>query len=117
MTFRFTATEQNNRNFTAKGIFLEARLQTATAEEAREVAAMFPKSVKARGGHVTGINTDYGIVTVQANLVPNGATGEVNETAVKRWAAFKKHAARLGFELAYHAPYLNSIDHDAAVAL
>ena len=85
-------------------------------ELAKEIAAMFPKSVKM---YATKLATytpgDYsdrftvGLVNMEATLVANGVNGGKNEAGIKRVRSFMKNAEKLGFKTEYKMPYTNSL--------
>ena len=77
-----------------------AHLDVETVEEAKAIAARFPKSRKVRGTSCGGLRdgkyTTWGYVVLKTQLSPDGTTGTANETGIKRWFAFKKDCERLG---------------------
>ncbi len=72
-------------------VWFLARL--ATADEATALAASFPRSVRARAVGAT--------VRLEIALRANGANGGVNETGLRRYATFRRVAAKLGPEVVY----------------
>lgn len=96
----------------------EMRRLFATVEEAREFAALLPKSSKARAHESRtyvrnadgSIGPDFSLwsVWVGGGLAANGTTGTANETAVKRYRATVKALAKLGVEVDYRTSADNS---------
>jgi hypothetical protein len=80
-----------------------AHLDVETVEEAKAIAARFPKSRKVRGTSCGGLRdgkyTTWGYVALHTHLYPDGTTGEKNETGIKRWFAFKRDCERLGIAI------------------
>lgn len=92
-----------------------ASMIVETVEEARALAASFPKSTKVRGGSLSTRTRDgepvvVGYVKFNANLVANGVNGGVNETGMKRYRSFRKHVAALGHPIEWGTRYSNGID-------
>jgi hypothetical protein len=143
-----TAQTQTPITFTATEHSIDAFVAYRTREEADEVAALFPKSTKVRvvgcstyvsywstrsdpplllrGGydHLAPEGAKPGDeftvyqVRIQVNLYSTGVTGDVNEGGLKRWASFKRAAAKHGLALAYNADaYTNSLSAEQAAAL
>jgi len=77
-------------------------IDTATVEEAREVAALFPKSVNARAKGLWGSAEHKGTVTMVAKLAADGANGGVNETGLRRARRFVKVCQDHGIQLDRH---------------
>jgi hypothetical protein len=81
------------------------RMVTETVEQAREIAASFPKSLKVRATTLstwTGSWDDgtyepktYGYVTSTIELLPTGANKGLNETGIKRYWSLKRFAAKM----------------------
>jgi hypothetical protein len=108
-TFRVTASEWA----------IEATLEVDTPEEAREIAARFPKSTKVRGQTlhtyihdedgqpVPGANGDtyqtvyHGWVSFHAKIKADDVNGGRNETGIRRYRSFSKAAEKLGFIVEY----------------
>ena len=91
VTFRVETTES--------WIKTTAELPTSTREEAQAVAAMFPKSVKMIASSISfgDGRADVNTVSFCVYTTANKTTVEVNETGMKRYNAFVKAAAKLGF--------------------
>ena len=120
MKFKVSAWESDDH--TIEGV--EFTADVATAEEAREIAASFPKYLKVYGGKISGSplkedgTTDYmkslewGYVSMKAFLTSDGVNKGANETGMKR---VKKFASMVKCE--YHAPYGNSVSKARVEAL
>lgn len=108
----------------------KARVIVPTAEDAQAIAAQFPKSAKVRASSISGYfkgdttegaySSDpdaalatHGYVHIEIVLQSNGVNGGVNETGIKRYRAFRKHCARLGFIVEYKADGSNSYPTEA----
>jgi hypothetical protein len=84
---------------TADQIHACAVLATGTTKaDAQAIVARFPKSVGLKASECTGDDFEWvGAVYFTAVLKANDTNGGANETGLKRYAAFTKHAAKLGF--------------------
>jgi hypothetical protein len=89
--------EVTDANRTTVSMYVE------TNEDAKAVAASFPKSVKVRASKAYGLAngkwTTCGWVTFCVEYKATGVTGTENEGGLKRLAAFRKNAAKLGFQV------------------
>jgi hypothetical protein len=106
-----TATAQINERFVTAHIRTgRARQDTDTATaaaDAQAIAALFTKATKAKGTYCStyhrydGVYYNFaeGIIGFTAKLAADGVNGGVNETGLKRWAAFQRQCAALGIEL------------------
>ena len=78
---------------------------TATAEQAEQLAAQFPKSAKVSAETVDELKDgEYvrtGHVAQRVNLNPDENKGTTNETGLKRYEAFRKAAEKLGHNVVY----------------
>lgn len=95
-------------------------LEAANVEEARELAARFPKSCGMKAGTLWTAEGARGWVSCQATLQADGVNRGVNETGLRRYRAVLAAAERLGLTVAYvpqagHA-YASRADFEAAVA-
>lgn len=74
-----------------------------TADEAKDIAAQFPKSIGLRVHRFIGRPgaPESCEVALHADLCPNNSDQGVNEDGVKRYRSFLKHAERLGHEVDY----------------
>lgn len=116
----------SNHTFTYSAVDhrIEASLamdEGTTREDAEALAAEFPKSLRVHGTTLSTYDHELrdrtgeyrhfttGYVALSVNLQSTEKTGEFNETGLKRWASFKKHLDRLGYELEYTTPFTNSI--------
>lgn len=98
-----------------------------TVEDANQVAAEFPKSlrvgaVRYAGDQWTpGSHRSYGFVRFQVFLTANDANGGVNEGGVKRYQSFMRHVERLGYGLVWNpdgrASYQTREAFEAAIAI
>ena len=76
-----------------------------TVDAAREIAALFPKSLRIRAHVWTRVDpatdelVDQGGVWMSVDTAPSRVTGEVNESGMRRYRSFLKHCKRLGFEI------------------
>jgi hypothetical protein len=99
---------------------IEATLEVDTPEEAREIAASFPKSAKVHGqtlhtyvadenGHAIldseGCHQTlyHGWVSFHAKIKADDVNGGRNETGIRRYRSFSKAAEKLGFAVEYDA--------------
>jgi hypothetical protein len=82
-----------------------------TPDEARAIAAQFPKSLGLRAHRFIRRPRAAGTgeVVLHADLCPNKSREGVNEDGVKRYRSFRKHAAHLGHKVDYDAgPFQSS---------
>lgn len=96
---------------------LTAEIEVANVEEARELRSQFPKGLRLIATslmhyEVDGWGATTGLLVLDVDLRSNGVTGEVNETGIRRYRSFRKHAARLGFDTEWVMRYVNSITED-----
>jgi len=77
--------------------------RTVTPDQAKAIAAEFPKSVGLRAHRFIGHSgaKETGEVVFRAHLHPNKSNRGVDEGGVKRYRSFRKHAERLGYEVQY----------------
>ena len=94
--------------------------RTVTPDEAKAIAAQFPKSVGLRAHRFIGRGgaTETGEVMLRADLCPQGSNQPwfdlyphtpkqgVNEGGVKRYRSFRKHAERVGHGFRYDPGHL-----------
>ena len=82
-----------------------------TPDEAKTIAAQFPKSIGLRAHRFTGRPgaTETGEVVLHADLCPNKSHRGVNEDGVKRYRSFRKHAERLGHKVNYDPGHFQSL--------
>lgn len=90
------------------------RMSLPSEEQAREVAALFPKSYRVRGGRVSnplreGDRGDYGYVDVHAVVKADGANGGRNESGIARIVKAVAKFEAAGFPVVYRAGYTNSL--------
>lgn len=91
-------------------------MHITSLEEAQEIAARFPKSLKVRGTtHTAWVREgaemrrlDGGCVIARISLAPNKTTGERNETGIKRYRSIVRHLDRMGIELEWGTMYTTS---------
>jgi hypothetical protein len=87
-------------------------LRVETPEQAREVAAQFPKSYKVRGGAISGIDNGVsytrGHVGWSRKLLADGVNGGVNEAGIAAYHRMVKMLDKLGYAVEWAAPYANS---------
>lgn len=117
--------------FNATATFIEACAYTTQADAAA-VAARFPKMCRVRVGTTTASKREWladcavqgdsgnwicGSVTFRVNLRADSVNKGANETGMRRWKAFVKAAKAAGYELAYVAPWANSLPEAAALEL
>lgn len=89
--------------------------RTTTEQQARELAAQFPKTVQAEGGALGGDPDHRGYLSVRAALAKNGVNGGVNETGLRRINRAIQVAKTLG-TVEYHLDYSNSLPADELAA-
>lgn len=108
-----TNTETAARTFEidATPFSVTARLGVDTPEQAREIAASFPKGAKVRGGAVSiaGTGRVEGYVSFTASIAADGVNGGRNEAGIKRYHTFRRTAEKLGYGLAYVPRFGNSL--------
>ena len=77
--------------------------RTVTPDEAKAIAAQFPKSVGLRAHRFIGRRgaKETGEVVLRAYLCPTMSNRGVNKSGVKRYRSFRDHAERLGHEVHY----------------
>jgi hypothetical protein len=86
-----------------------------TESEAAALVALFPKYVKVKVGQIRGINKDGSLnyfVVFSVNLNPDGTTGAVNESAIKRVRALVKACDANGIKLEVEMAFRNSVARD-----
>lgn len=97
---------------------VKATLYVETPEQARAIAARFPKAAKVRAstvsawvGYLDGVewepdldNAVFGTVGIDAKIAADGVNGGRNETGIKRLATFRRAAERLGYDVVYRPP-------------
>jgi hypothetical protein len=107
---------------TATTFQIRVSAETDTVEEARELAAQFPKSAKVKAttlstyvqdadhnpipDPVTGAKYQHitkGYVAFYAKLEADGANKGTNEAGIRRYRSFARAAARLGHSVRYDA--------------
>lgn len=83
-----------------------------TVEQAREIAAQFPKSYKVRGSslasYATGETVETGIVTWNRRLNPNDSNGGTNEAGIAAYHRMVAKLDQLGYDVEWATPYANS---------
>lgn len=86
--------------------------QLAGEDEAREMCALFPKTLRAHAhGVVSHREPTAWYVRISASLASNGTTGAVNETSQRRIRSLYRFAARNDIELTWDDPaYGNSYE-------
>lgn len=99
----------------AEPMMIEVSSIVATADVARDLAAQFPKSVKLRGGGISGCSEGSGYISLLVDLRPNGSNGGINETGLRRYRSFRKTCAKLGLETAWGSRSRNSYPTEAAL--
>lgn len=95
-------------------IWVQAR--TDTADEARAVRDLFPRSLRVNGGPLTsyadsGHSIERGWVELTVKLRADGANGGVNESGIRRYRSMRKHLERLGA----HVEYRNTTTHSTYI--
>jgi hypothetical protein len=109
---QFFATRDSSTGLLAQ---ISASIYTETAEQARELAARFPKSAGVRANYLSGCEYDVdlvtfrgpvpadkrhpwqcGLVTWRVYLSEDGVNKGRNETGLKRYRTLRKHLGRLG---------------------
>jgi hypothetical protein len=89
---------------------LEVGTQVPTYEDAQEIAAKFPKSIKIKATTISGTDGVFGWVSMRLYFDVNGVTGERNESAIKRARNFLKTCDKLGLIVRFdQIHYLNQI--------
>lgn len=73
-----------------------------TRDDAAQIAALFPKSLKLTASLCSGEGSSCGFVRMQISLKGTKANGGTNEAGLARYAKFKAHAEKLGFALVSH---------------
>jgi hypothetical protein len=84
--------------------YVEARSnRTADPDQAKAIAAQFPKRLGVRAHRFIGRNgaSATGEVVFRSDLFPGNSKHGVNESGVKRYRSFLEHAGRLGYEVHY----------------
>lgn len=71
----------------------------ATSQEAAAFAARFPKGVRAYSTGLSGAPGVTGIAGINLSFTSNKATGAKNDASIKRYAAVKRAADKLGIQL------------------
>ena len=81
-----------------------------TPDEAKAIAARFPKSIGMRAHRFIGRPgaAETGEAVFHADLCPDKPRQGVNEGGVKRYRSFREHAERLGHEVDYDPGYFQS---------
>jgi hypothetical protein len=117
---------------TATTFQIRVSAETDTVEEARELAAQFPKSAKVKAttlstyvqdadrnpvpDPVTGRRYQHitkGYVAFYAKLEADNTNGGRNEAGIRRYRSFARAAARLGHSVRYDVKgYTNSLTAD-----
>lgn len=116
-----------------QGVTWEAVAIVTDKAEAERVAAMFPKAVKVKASTLSGLpsadggrRTVMGMVTIMVDFIPDGVTGDYNETGLRRYNRFLTLSADLGFDTTWRTPghwslslaeFLSEITNDARSAL
>lgn len=109
MTAPTTTHSPTAAKMTATTASFSITFEFPTVTDAREFAASLPKSLRAIGYPAGQLdNSVRGGACIQADLRPNGTTGAVNETGIKRYRAAMKALAARGIEVEYRALYTNS---------
>lgn len=80
----------------AQGVKVSARM---SAEEASEIAAQLPKSLRIRVNRVVG--EEYVVIGFDAQLTANDSNGGANEAGIKRYRSLRKHLDRLGYTVEF----------------
>lgn len=113
--FKMTATYRTGID-QPQHIYLSATV--ATEEEARAIAARFPKSAGIKAttltSHNGGATLVQGYLRMGVRLVSDGVNGGVNETGLRRYRSFRRAAEKLGLDVEYTTPYSNSYATEAA---
>jgi hypothetical protein len=120
---------------------LNATIWAETIEQAREIAAKFPKSLRLRTGTCTGqdyydhqvIDPRYragyhhpdgiwshgwstGLVSLVVSFRADGVNKGANETGLKRYRSFRKHTDKLGIKVTFVGGlYQNSVPTEDAL--
>jgi hypothetical protein len=91
---------------------VEITAKCSTVEAAREIAALFPKSMKVRAttltSYATGEAVVTGIICFRAGLRSDGVNGGRNETGIKRYRSLVAKLAKHGFSTEYVAQWSNA---------
>lgn len=87
--------------------FIQVSAVVETEADAQAVAAQFPKSLKLRGTSIHGSDWDgpRGYLSVRVQLSANGVNKGANESGLKRYRSFARHAGRLRYEVCYAASW------------
>lgn len=118
-----TENTQTSDYWSASTCGADVYLHVPTAEDALELAARFPKSLRVRATTLSYANaegqwTRCGLVHLHVSTVANATTGEANEAGVKRLRSFFTHAARQGLRIPYLVDlYSNSLTTEQAADL
>ena len=84
---------------------ISASALVPTPADAAAIAARFPKSAKIRASHCVSSDWDgyRGTVDLTVKLSADAANQGVNETGLRRYRAFTRRAAQLGYMVTYQA--------------
>jgi hypothetical protein len=82
--------------------------RVATEEDARTIAALFPKTVGLRASGLVGSAEHTGYLHFSAKLLKDGVVGDRNETGLRRFARLIAKAAELGIKIEYRGTFANS---------
>jgi hypothetical protein len=88
--------------------FIELTAVVPTTDDAKQVAAQFPKSLRVGSTRLTtpewtpGEHRSYGYVRLQVFLTANDANGGINEGGIKRYQSFMRHVGRLGYTVRWN---------------
>lgn len=98
---------------TANTYAAKIRAEVETAEQAQDLAAIFPKSVKAIGKAAYRLEDmttrKFGVIEVEAIIKANKNTGEKNEAGIKRLKSAIKAINAAGFDVEYAAKDWNNV--------
>lgn len=96
----------------AKPYYFSVFMERPNVYEAQVTCDEFPKYLKLKARRLSkwedGKTVEAGCVQLDINLSPDGVTGTVNETGLKRIKRFFEIAKRLGFDVQRNKGFANS---------
>lgn len=94
----------------SKPFLVQVRADVETTEEAKQIAAMFPKSVGVKGGPIFHLSDGVtrGYIHMDVRLSADGVNQGTNETGIKRILSLVRHCAKNGITLTHTARWGNS---------
>lgn len=91
-------------HFTGNVQHFDFNTETDTPESAAALVALFPKSAKLTAGRIMQNGGRIGgFIRGSGKLATDGVNGGVNETAIRRYRAVVRAAAKLGIEIRWTA--------------